>query len=468
MDWPGFRTQSRDDIPKGCRVKDNGSSLTVGASTQARHYVLVCSACGRREADDGLVLDCPSDHPASLLRTEYESRGSLPSSDREDLFRYRSWLPVVRTQENVGRTAVYRSKGLSKVLGLPNLWIAFNGYWPERGAVLQTATFKEFEAYTVLCRLPEHQVMLTVASSGNTGAAFAWACSQRQVPCLVIVPGRGMRRLQFRVPLDPCVKLVVIDDGDYPDAIALAAAMSRVPPFQAEGGVKNVGRRDGLATVLLSAFEEMGCLPSHYFQAVGSGTGAIAVLEAAKRVRHCLTGVTTSLPRLMLCQNLPFTPIYDAWQARVRSLDGGQAERFRDAVNRVYADELTNWAPPYGIHGGVYDSLVESRGDVLVADNASVRTAMDMFAELEEIDIEPAVGVAVACLREAAIREQIDKASVVLLNVTGGGRLRLRKDYPLVSAQPQLRFTRESLSQAEHAETVRRITSLCESAASIA
>jgi cysteate synthase len=29
---------------------------------------------------------------------------------------------------------------------------------------------------------------------------------------------------------------------------------------------------------MLSAFEEMGCLPSHYFQAAGSATGAIAVL----------------------------------------------------------------------------------------------------------------------------------------------------------------------------------------------
>lgn len=449
-------------------MADNGSSLTTGTSAQARHYVLVCSSCGRREADDGLVLDCSSAHPPALMRTEYTSRDFSPSSDREDLFRYRSWLPVVRTQENVGRTAVYRSKGLGKVLGLPNLWIAFSGYWPERGAILQTATFKEFEAYTVLCRLPERQVMLTVASSGNTGAAFAWACSQRRVPCLVIIPGRGLRRLQFRAALDPCVKLVVIEDGDYPDAIGLAAAISRIPPFQAEGGVKNVGRRDGLATVLLSAFEEMGCLPSHYFQAVGSGTGAIAVLEAAKRVRSCRAGVTTSLPRLMLCQNLPFTPIYDAWQTGLRSLDGEQAERFRDAVNLVYADELTNWAPPYEIPGGVYDSLMESRGDVLAADNASVRTAMKMFLDVEGIDIEPAVGVAVACLREAVTRTEIGKDSVVLLNATGGGRLRLSQDHPLISAQPQLRLTRKSLSQAEYAETVRRVTSLCESAVSIA
>lgn len=402
------------------------------------------------------------------MRTEYSSCDFSPSSDWEGLFRYRSWLPVVRTQENVGRTAVYRSKGLGKALGLPNLWIAFNGYWPERGAILQTATFKEFEAYTVLCRLPERQVILTVASSGNTGAAFAWACSQRHLPCLVIIPGRGLRRLQFRAPLDPCVKLVVIDDGDYPDAIALAAAISQIPPFQAEGGVKNVGRRDGLATVLLSAFEEMGCLPSHYFQAVGSGTGAIAVLEAAKRVRSCRAGATTSLPRLMLCQNLPFTPIYDAWQAGLRSLDGERARCFREAVNRVCADELTNWTPPYEVRGGVYDSLVESRGDVLVADNASVRAAMNMFLDLEGIDIEPAVGVAVACLHEAVARSEIASNAVVLLNATGGGRLRLSQDYPLVSAQPQLRLTRKSLSQEKYAETVCRVTSLFESAASIA
>ncbi len=449
-------------------MKDNGSTLTADTSAQGRHYVLVCSSCGRREADDGLVLDCPSEHAPALLRTEYASLGFSPSPDREDLFRYRSWLPAVRTQENAGRTAVYRSKGLGQALGLANLWVAFNGYWPERGALLQTATFKEFEAHTVLCRLPERQVMLTVASSGNTGAAFALACSQRQVPCLVIVPGRGLRRLRFRTPLDPCVKLVAIDDGDYPDAIALAAAISAISPFQAEGGVKNVGRRDGLATVLLSAFEEMGCLPSHYFQAVGSGTGAIAVLEAAKRLHSCVPRAATSLPRLMMCQNLPFTPIYTAWRQRLRAPDGESAACFRDAVNLVYADELTNWTPPYEIRGGVYDCLVESQGDVLVADNASVRQAVNMFLELEGIDIEPAVGVAVACLREAVARSKIGKDSVVLLNVTGGGRRRLSQDYPLTPAQPQLRLTRESLSPARLAETVHGVTGLCASAVSVA
>jgi len=41
-------------------------------------------------------------------------------------------------------------------------------------------------------------------------------------------------------------------------------------------------------------------------------------------------------------------------------------ENFRDAIKQVYADELTNWMPPYATRGGVYDCLTESNGDVLV------------------------------------------------------------------------------------------------------
>ena len=115
----------------------------------------------------------------------------------------------------------------------------------------------------------------------------------------------------------------------------------------------------------------------------------------------------------------------------------------REAGTRVYADELTNSAPPYEVAGGVYDSLVESAGDVLIAGNDSVRRAMSMFEELEGIDIEPAAGVAVACLREAVRQRRVDGDSVVLLNVTGGGRKRLGSKYLLVQAVPQRRITRQ-------------------------
>ena len=408
-------------------------------------YVLTCSSCRRRLADDGKVLDCPGGHAPALLRTEYANSVFTPSRDRSGLFRYREWLPVSGGQEDVGGTSVYRSEGLAKALGLRNLWIAFNGYWPERGAGLVTATFKELEAYTVLGRLRGSDTILTVASSGNTGAAFAWACSQRGVPCLVIVPGKSLHRFRFPAPLREFTRLVTIADGDYPDAMELAAVVSEMPYFHAEGGVKNVGRRDGLGTVLLAAFEAMRCLPAYYFQAVGSGTGAIAVLEAARRLAG-LAGGNIVLPRLMMCQNLPFTPIYEAWRSRKHHLITESTEKLRVAARDVYADELTNWRPPYDISGGAYDALTVSQGDVLVVDNASARVAAEMFAELEGVDIEPAAGVALACLHDAVIQGRIDSESVVQLNVTGGGRLRLSHDFPLVRAEPQLQLARCSLA----------------------
>jgi cysteate synthase len=419
-----------------------------------RHYALVCSYCGRRYDDDGLILECSSDHEPALLRTQYVDSGFNPFTDREGVFRYQRWLPVTGTQEGTGRTVVYRSGGLASMLHLPNLWIAFSGFWPERGAALETGTFKELEACTVLGRLPGLGVILTVASSGNTGAAFAWACSRRQLPCLIIIPEKGLRRFRFRDSLNPCVNIVVIDDGDYPDAIDLAAAVSHLPAFLPEGGVKNVGRRDGLATVLLSAFEEMRQLPSYYFQAVGSGTGAIAALEAAKRIQNTMSDMP--LPRLMLCQNLPFTPIFDAWRTNLRSPQGSNDD-FRNAIKQVYADELTNWAPPYAIRGGVYDSLTESHGDVLVVSNTAAQLAADKFLELEGIDIEPAAGVAVACLQDAVAHGRVEREAAILLNITGGGRRRLARDYSLVPAEPKLRLSRKFIT----GDTVHQVAALC-------
>jgi len=64
-----------------------------------------------------------------------------------------------------------------------------------------------------------------------------------------------------------------------------------------------------MATAMLNAVESIGRLPDYYFQAIGSGARAIAAHEGAKRLLEDLRFGRT-LPRLMLSQNRPFTPIY--------------------------------------------------------------------------------------------------------------------------------------------------------------
>lgn len=346
-------------------------------------------------------------------------------------------LPV-----RAARSVTFRSQQLSSILGLQNLWIAFSGYWPERGALLETATFKELEVGGVLSRIRSRNFRaLVVASAGNTAAAFARSCSASDIPCLVVVPSGGMRKMWFEKRLSRCVKTICLNGrASYTDAISLAERISRKEGFVSEGGVRNVGRRDGMATTMFSAVEAMGQLPDYYFQAIGSGAGAIAVHEAAKRlVEDSRFG--HELPRLMLAQNAPFTPIVDAWKAGRRDLIEVDPAVARTATEQIVASVLSNQRPPYSIVGGVFDVLRESHGDMASVDNDAVLNAMKLFESCEGIDIDPAAGVALAALQRAASSGQIRREATVLLHITGGGSQRRAAEKTLFPVTPDLELS---------------------------
>lgn len=424
-------------------------------------YGLRCPACGWSSRDDGVVLACPREHEPSLLRTEYAIRGFAPVADVKGLFRYRNWLPSVRSFDEVAGSVTYRSEALSRVLGLPNLWVVFNGHWPEIGAGLETATFKDLEAWTVLARPPRRDGgVMVVASAGNTAAAFAWACSVERIPIVIVVPESGLPRLRFREPLDPCVTIVsLVGSADYADAIALANRVSGLDGFFAEGGIRNVGRVDGLGTTMLSAVETIGRIPDYYFQAIGSGAGAIGAGQAARR----LIGdgrFGRRLPRFMLSQNLPFAPIHMSWKSGSRQLCEIPADEGRRQIRRLASPVLSNRAPAYSVVGGVYDLLTESGGGMLVADNREALDAAWLFEQVEGIDIDAAAGVALATVMKAAQERLIDRDAVVLLNVTGGGWYRRRRDEQMIPAVPRLELDAQEASSARAPD---RIAALAQS-----
>ena len=144
---------------------------------------------------------------------------------------------------------------------------------------MRTCSFKETEAYSVCARLRANQEdkVLVVASAGNTARAFARVCSDNNIPLLLSVPEDNLDALWFDTPLNDCVKLIAArKGGDYFDAIHLSNLVLKSDKFLAEGGAKNIARRDGMATTVLSATTFIGRIPDYYFQAIGSGTGAIA------------------------------------------------------------------------------------------------------------------------------------------------------------------------------------------------
>ena len=197
-----------------------------------------------------------------------------------------------------------------------------------------------------------------------------------------------------------------------------------------------------MATTVLSAVTTIGRIPDYYFQAVGSGTGAIAAWEANMRlIEDGRFGSNTM--KLMVSQNAPFVPMYDAWQAGSRKMLAYEDDKARRDAEIIDAKVLSNRRPPYGITGGLYDALKATGGEFFVATNAMARKARKLFKELEGVDIYSASGIALASLVNAVAAGKIEKDAVVMLNITGGGEEHFKEDKELWYLKPSHVFPLE-------------------------
>lgn len=412
------------------------SGLKISASCKGLcakpGYRLRCVGGGEQIAGSS-AQSCPDGHD-SLLRTEYRRR-RLHLTPYTGIFRYLCWLPVTRPLLPSGGAITYKSCGLARELGLSRLYLSFSGYWPEHGAALATGSFKELEALVTMQRLAELGGQIPViASAGNTGRAFAGISAQYHRPVVIVIPETAIPRLWTTTPAHD-VFLVAVR-GDYTDAIAVGNVLAAVPGCVPEGGAKNVARRDGMGTVMLDAAVTIGQMPDHYFQAVGSGTGAIAAWEAALRLKGD-GRFGAVLPRLHCAQNEPFTPMFSAWQQRRRTIDPElDMPDASHAVQAVMSPVLTNRKPPYAIAGGLYDALTATRGEMYAVSNAAGRAAEKHIRDAEGIDPDPAAAVAAAALMQAVEAQTIGKDDTILLNITGGGYERIREDYTLYPLEP--------------------------------
>lgn len=404
-------------------------------------YILESRCCGTQFQDGNWELECPKKDGTSLIFANYAKKQLEVKEFLPGLYKYSDWLPICRTLKGAGSPVTYKSKGLADHLGLTNLYITFNGYWPEKKAMMLTGAFKECEAYAVCARVNNNtDKVMVVASAGNTARAFARVCSENKIPLLLCIPEECMEALWSAEPLDECVKVIATAAGsDYFDAIHLSNIICELEQFYPEGGAKNVARRDGMGTTVLSAVTEIGRIPDYYFQAVGSGTGAIAAWEANRR--FLADGrYGKNLMKLIVSQNLPFVPMYDAWKAGSRALLPFDDNIARKQVEEMCAKVLSNRKPPYSIKGGLFDALTETKGDILAVTNEEAAEAAGLFMELEGNDIEPAAAVAVASLIRSVGEKKIARDAVIMLNITGGGIGRYKKENTVFYKKPDCVF----------------------------
>ena len=403
-----------------------------------KNYKLMNVADGRIFDDQGWTLDDPQGEKPSLVRAIYEQKQLRVGDDRLGLYKFADWMPIQRTLEGPSCPVTFKSEKLAKRLGLNNLYITFSGWWPDKGARMTTCSFKETEAYSVCARLGEKQKgqVLVVASAGNTARAFAKVCSDNGIKLLLCVPQDNIKALWFDKPLNPCVKLITTASGsDYFDAIQLSNYVCEMPGFLAEGGAKNIARRDGMSTTMMSAVTFIGQIPDFYFQAVGSGTGAIAAWEA--NLRFLEDGrFGDKKAKLYVSQNKPFVPMYDAWKQDSRALLPYDPDQARRDAAEICAPVLSNRKPPYGLAGGLYDALKDTQGDIFAVSNEEANIAKSLFEETEGIDIYHAAAVAVASLVQALHINKVQPDDIIMLNITGGGEKHFMETHQIYHLEP--------------------------------
>lgn len=391
---------------------------------KSTNYHLVNVSDGHEFEDKGWTLADPKSKTPSLVRAVYDNKSFNPHPELDGIYRYADWMPIKRTLKKSCAPVTYKSKGLAKHLGLENLYITFSGWNPKIGAKFRTCSFKETEAYSVLARLDaDEKRILVVQSAGNTARAFAQVCSDNRIPVVICVPEDSLHDLWFSKKLNKFVKLVAVPHGcDYYDAISIGEKLAQDPGFILEGGAKNIARRDGMGTTILSFAEKTGRIPDAYFQAVGSGTGAIAAWENACRLAEDGRFGENHM-KVFVGQNSPFTLMYDSWKAGSRELLPLDPTTGRRQAEIILAKVLSNRKPPYSLAGGLFDVLKASGGDVFLADNNDIMYWLMQFRNLEGYELLPAATVAVKALASAVEEGKVAKDDFIMLNCTGGGTL---------------------------------------------
>jgi len=404
------------------------------------HYSIQCRHCGKH-LENSYCAFCEHCKDALLVTDYHDTRFQESSAD--GVWRF-NWLPVHEPQIKQPGPLVYRSQGLATYFGLEDLHIAFNGYWPEKGALLETCTFKEFEAAVVLQNARENNIAgLIVASAGNTARAIAHLSVVTGFPVVIVVPRMCLLEMwyledRFAVPT------LAVNDGDYSDSIDVAKRIAMTLGFPFEGGVKNIAKRDGLGIVMLEAMSKIGKLPDHYVQAVGSGTGAIGAWEMAERFKRD-GRYGSRLPILHLGQNLPFAPMMHAWNKHSRALSPEDLDP--ELIPQITTRVLSTRYPAYSVEGGVFDALTATNGKMYGVANDAVYAGMELFLKTEGIDLVPASGVAVAVLKDAVQTGAIKKNETILLNITGGGEKRLKQDKKTYTVVPK--FISKNITEKE-------------------
>ncbi|WP_444931985.1 threonine/serine dehydratase [Microbulbifer sp. SSSA002] len=304
--------------------------------------------------------------------------------------------------EQIHHTPLLRSRQLNELTGA-NLWFKCEH-------LQKVGAFKARGAANALSLLPEGIEEVATHSSGNHGAALAWAAAQRGLSCTVVMPETAPKAK--RAAVEGYGAKVVTSGPSLAErestlaAVLLESGAHPVPPYDDKRIIAGQGT---VAMEVLQQSREQGFTPDVMVVPVGGGglLGGVGLAVAALAPDTLVIGAEPA----------------GADDAQ-RSLRGGvhittqQPDTIADGLRATLGDK--NYA--------VIEHTVR---DIVTVSEAGIVNAMQLLWTRTKQLVEPSAAVGLAAIIEHSARFRNKNVVVVLT----GGNMDLDKVAPLLSSE---------------------------------
>ena len=380
-----------------------------------------CRDCGRSYGRPH-PLRCPN--CGGLLVIRYDL-GALRAFDRDaltgaGLWRYWMFLPIDDPRQRVslgeGGTPLLACPRLGAQIGLPNLWLKYEGANP-------TGTVKDRSTVTsVSAALERGAAAVGVVTSGNGGSAVSAYAARAGLKSFIFVPASVAE--PKLVQIARTATQVVLIEGNYDDVNAVyLETLHRLGGRLFDCAAHdNPYKQQGKKTLAYEIAEQMGWTTPDFF-AVPVGVGDIFLAAHLGFDDLLAVGWTTSRPRLIAAQSTAAAPVVNAFHAG-------------SPIGSVVAQPTVAEGVAVGQPGArgqwILDVLRAQDGMAEAVNDEEVMTAQSLLASSEGVWAGPTACTALAAVMRLARTGQLTPAArvVVLISETG-----LKGTYPVTQRQ---------------------------------
>ena len=402
-----------------------------------------CSVCGSRYTLDEVTYTCPKD--GGVLDVVLNIAGIQADSSPEQILAsrdYSMWryLPILPVKDpgyqgtplrSVGWTPVYKPARLADELGIKDLWLKDESPNP-------SASFKDRASALLVARAAEigAEVIVT-ASTGNAGAALAGMSASV-----------GQKAVIFAPKTAPPAKVaqllvygseVILVDGTYDDAVALAVAASDEFGWYCRNTGYNPFTAEGKKTAAFEIWEQVLAAnqldkPLNVFVSVGDGNIISGVHKGFRDLQAL--GWLEQMPRIFGVQSAGSAAIANAFHAGT--------EEIRPVSATTLADSISVDMPSDGLRA--LRAATQTGGAYVIVEDEAILEGISALGKVGVFS-EPAASTAYAGLKKALADGLVAPNEPSLLLLTGSGLKDVRAAMQAVGEAPVIEPTLDALNR---------------------